>query len=80
VSGGYELSASELASCGSDIAYRQVVLPNFVVHPTVVWLSVQTVFPNVGVHRVVWASSTVEKRLVSKVIKTIALVNMNPSP
>ncbi len=77
MSGGYNLSASELASFGSDIPYRQVVLPNFVVHPTVVWLSVQTVFPNVGVHRVVWASSAVEKRLVNKVIKTIAFVNMN---
>jgi hypothetical protein len=77
VSGGYDLSASELASCDSDIAYRQVVLPNFVVHPTVVWLSVQTVLPNVGVHRVVWASSAVEKRLVSNVIKTIAFMNIN---
>jgi len=38
---------------------------------------VQTVFPNVGVHRVVWASSAVEKRLVNKVIKTIAFVNMD---
>jgi len=38
---------------------------------------VQTVFPNVGVHRVVWASRVVEKRLVNKVIKTIAFVNIN---
>ena len=58
------------------MAYRQIVLPNLVVHPTVVWLSVQTVFPNVGVQRVVWASTAVEKRLVNNVINTIAFVNM----
>ena len=57
------------------MAYRQIVLPNLVVHPTV-GLSVQTVFPYVGVQRVVWASTAVEKRLVNNAIKTIAFANM----